>query len=195
MTSRRPLVTANGQTQQLPAGDTISSDAIPAHVHAADDISSGILAVARGGTGVAAQPYFWLGRSASQWPVSNLTFTIVPWDLLVAQSVTVWANGHIYPTAGNWHFTVSITWNAFIPTANQYLQIGVYRNNAYWFSPPAVYPPAANGYYGASFSFYGQFNGADWLDIYVRQNSGATRYGYGDASYMVTSWQGARLGA
>jgi hypothetical protein len=196
MTSRRPLVVVAGQARQLPAGDVIDSDALPAHSHAAGDVTSGILAPLRGGTGVAVQPAFWLGRSATQWAISNNTFTIVPWDNIPVQTVAnLWSGGHIVPTVGNWKFMISVGMNPFTPVAGKYIQIAIYKNGAFFFSPPALYPPAFNNYYGQSVSFaVFSLNGTDYYDVYVRQNMGATIYGYGDASYMLTSWQGIRTG-
>lgn len=167
------------------------------HTHSADDITSGILSVARGGTGVSVQSMFWVSRVNNQTGVANNTVTKVTWDTETLDNTAIFdlANSRCTPQAGNWLFNVSVVYASMTPGSGTYLNIYLYKNGSSYLTPVGPLLQTATGYYGVTATILvpGVSEG-DYFEIYVRQSSGATQTLLGNTTYS-TSWAGVRLGS
>jgi hypothetical protein len=153
-------------------------------------IATGLLAVARGGTGVSAQPAFLVHKNGvNQTGIANNTPTQISWSTEVFDTNNNFASGRFTPTvAGKYLFIFVLSW---VSTANQtYIAPRLYKNGLF----VAQYAGVANGTItqpGTLITIQDANGTTDFFETYGYQNSGSARDVYGDAT--STFFAGVRI--
>jgi hypothetical protein len=156
----------------------------------ASTLTTGTLAVARGGTGVAALPSFSVHKNGTnQTGIVANTFTKVTWSTEVFDTNSNFASDGFTPTvAGKYLFTVAILWNNTTSASIEIL-VALYKNGVIQLDNRLI-TPVANQFEASNMVAIMDANGStDVFEIYVRHQDSANRVVYGGAA--ETYWMGA----
>jgi hypothetical protein len=160
---------------------------------AASDIASGTLAVARGGNGVAAIPFFSVHKNGTnQTGIVTNTFTKVTWGTEVSDTNSNFASDRFTPTiAGTYLFICNVLWNNTTASGVQLL-LGLAKNGAD-INETYIITPAANQYELNALVVMNSANGStDYYEIYVQHKDSVNRDIFGGSA--STFWQGLWIG-
>lgn len=168
--------------------------AAASHTHAASAITSGVLAVARGGTGVGVMPAFTVTRTTNQTGILSGVATKILWTTEIADTANSFdlANSRVVLDAGSWIMTCSAVFALMTPPANSAINFYLYKNGSLFMSPIGIYIPNLAGYYGLLIPIIvAGCNGSDYYELYISQSSGSTQTLVGN-SVLATAWSGVR---
>lgn len=168
-----------------PAFRALASDDIP-NLSAAK-ITSGILAAARGGTGVASMPTFAVRKSAAQ-AVATSTFTKVTWETETFDSDNCFASGTFTPNvAGKYLLSAATIWQPI--AANISLVLRIYKNGSVHRERREI--TDASDFLGPALSVIVEANGTtDNFEVYAWQNSGSSQNIHNDqaTTFYTGAW-------
>lgn len=148
-------------------------------------LTSGILPVARGGTGVAVRPSFSVHKNGTNQTVAQTIYTKVTWPTEATDTNNNFASDKFTPTvAGTYLLLVGIYWLS-VQASQQYYTV-IYKNGALHRSDFRTMPTAFNGF--VSLTALVQANGStDYFEVYVYHSSSASIAIYGDSTASTFS--------
>ncbi len=154
------------------------------------------LAVAYGGTGVAALPAFSVYKNATQTGVATLTSTKVAWQVEVFDSNSNFASDRFTPTvAGKYLLTASLLWNATDMEDGKDLVLYIYKNGAAA-KDAFVQSKGAGKFNGQSITVVLDANGStDYFEVYAYHGCTANQTFYGSSTGFDTHFSGVWVAA
>jgi hypothetical protein len=152
-------------------------------------ITSGILAVARGGSGVSARPVFFVHKNGTaQTGIVTATHTKVTWPTETLDTGAAFASDRYTPqTAGTYLIILSLYWDTIADQA--FMIPEIYRNGSLSIGTPAR--ASITGDQGAATVAPVSMNGtSDYLEAFAYQSSGVNKNigGNATATYFCGAW-------
>ncbi len=195
------LTLPNQSANQMFAGPTSGGAATPAFraLVAADvpsldasKITSGALAVTRGGTGVSALPAFSVYKNTNQTGIVTATFTKVSWQIEVFDNNANFASDKFTPTiAGKYLLSCSLVWNETAMENQKALLLDIYKNGARA-KTSLIQSNGAGKQQGQNITVVLDANGStDYFEVFVYHECTANQALFGTSDGFHTHFSGA----